>query len=500
LSRRTRRSVVAAFLLLALFPLEAAAHQRLLRTEPARDEAVAAVPRELRLSFAEPVQVVFTRIELIGPDGQPIALGESRVAADSTTVLVVPIAGMLHAGRYTVRWATASQDGHPVSGEYGFAIAADAAGLHVPEPAEPACGEYGAGVTAPGQQQPPAEHHPVAVAADAFRADSPGYVAVRWLNFLALLGVIGAVAFAIVVIGHMRRRQVAADDALIAAARARAAGVGLACAALLAVAAVGRLYAQSLAMHGADHALDAGRITMLLGRTVWGWGWMLQVTATLLAAVGFVAARRGAAGGWATAACAALVLAVTPAMSGHAAAMTGAVGTLAIVNDTVHVLAAGGWLGSLLVLLLAGIPAAIGTGPERRGAAAASLVRAFSPTALMFAGLLILTGVVATFIHSSSLAALIDSRYGTLLFIKLGIFLLVFGTGAYNYLRVQPALGDDVGTGRLRRTAGFELAVGAAVLLVTAVLVATARPYEEDDDMAAGAEPAAGVVLHTQPL
>lgn len=141
-------------------------------------------------------------------------------------------------------------------------------------------------------------------------------------------------------------------------------------------------------------------------------------------------------------------------------------------------------MGSLLVLLVAGIPAAIRMGPARRGTAVAALVRAFSPTALLFAGLLILTGILATVIHSSSLDALLASRYGTLLFIKPGVFLLVYGTGAYNYLRVLPALGDDTGTRRLRRSAGLELAVGTAVLLVTAVLVATARPYEEPADLA----------------
>jgi copper resistance protein D len=238
-----------------------------------------------------------------------------------------------------------------------------------------------------------------------------------------------------------------------------------------------RLYAQSLAMHGPEHVLDPERIRTMLTGTVWGWGWMMQAGGTLLAGAAFAVAHRGSRAGWVMAAAAVLVLAVTPALSGHAAAMEGLLGQTAIVTDALHVVAAGGWLGGLLVLLLAGLPAAMSTGPARRGAAVASLVYAFSPTALVFAGLLVLTGLGSTWIHGGSLSALLDSRYGTLLFLKLGVFLLVFGTGAFNYLHVQPALGNDTGTRRLRRSAGFELAVGAAVLLVTAVLVATARPY-----------------------
>jgi putative copper export protein/methionine-rich copper-binding protein CopC len=497
LKRGSRRSAIATLCLLILaaaLPLEAAAHQRLLRTEPARDAAVAEAPRELRLVFYEPVELALTRLELIGPDGASVALGEARLAPDSATVLIVPILGALRAGEHTVRWATASRDGHPVRGEYAFSIAAGATGLAPPPAAGPIGGEHGAAVTAPGQADPPAAHHPAAGAPGAeFGAESAGYVAVRWATYLALLGVIGAVAFALLVLGYLRRRRHPDDVELIAASRRRAAAVGLGFVGLLALATVARLYAQSLAMHGADQVLDPERIGTLLRRTVWGWGWLAQAGAMLLAGLGFALARRGGGAGWALAGLAALALAVTPALSGHAAAMTGTLGTLAIAADSLHVLAAGGWLGSLLVLLVAGIPVAMRMGPARRGPAVASLVRAFSPTALLFAGLLILTGIFATVIHSSSLAALLGSRYGTLLLIKLAIFLLVFGTGAYNFLRVRPALGDETATRRLQRSAGFELAVGAAVLLVTSMLVATARPYEVPADLASAsaAAPAA---------
>jgi putative copper export protein/methionine-rich copper-binding protein CopC len=513
--RMRRRSVVAALLLLVLLmllPAEAAAHQRLLRAEPAADDVATAVPSELRLHFYEPVQLAFTTLSLVGPGGDGVVLGEARVAGDAGTELVVPIHGALQAGSYTVRWTSASRDGHPVRGEYTFSIAQDAVGLPVARgpgehgpgehaPGEHGPGEHGAGVTAPGQPTPPAAHHVVLdPLGPSFDADSPAYVAVRWVNYIALMGLIGAVAFSFFVVGYLqRRRSLPEHPELAAAARRRAAAVGLGFAGLLAVAAVGRLYAQSLAMHGPDFVLDGERIGMLLRRTVWGWGWLLQAAATVLAGVGLVAARRGVAAGWAVAGVAALGLAVTPALSGHAAAMTGATGTLAMVVDTVHVLAAGSWLGSLLVLLVAGIPAALHLGPARRGPAVAALVHAFSPGALLFAGLLVATGVTATIIHSSSLSALLGSRYGTLLLIKLGIFALVFGTGAYNILRVRPALGDDSGTRRLRRSAGFELAVGTAVLLVTAVLVATARPYDEADALAASTYLDAGVAEPPDP-
>jgi copper transport protein len=484
LSQRPGRGTAAALLLLAglsLFPAALAAHQRLLGTSPARDSMVAVVPSELRLVFHEPAQVMFTTIRLTGPDGHPVTLGNVRTSTDSANVLIVPITGHLGPGEYRVHWATASRDGHPVQGDFRFTIADNAAGLeaHAAHPG----GEFGGAVTAPGQAAPPALHHTVPGGASRFRADAPAYVAVRWLTYIGILGVIGTAVFRLFVLGYLRRRWIVDDGEWLRAAAHRAAFLGLLFASLTLLAGVGRLYAQSVAMHGAEYALNAERLLMMVQRTVWGWGWLIQMAGASVAVAGFALARRSpdSARAWSLAGLAALALAVTPALSGHAAAMTGTAGALAIVTHTLHVLAAAGWLGSLLVLLFAGVPAAMTAGAERRGEYVAHLVRAFSPTGLLFAGLLVASGVLAAFLHSSSLNALVGSRYGNLLFVKLGVFLLVFGTGAYNFLRVKPALGSEASTRRFRRSAGVELAIASGVLMVTAVLVATARPYEEEE-------------------
>jgi copper resistance protein D len=127
-----------------------------------------------------------------------------------------------------------------------------------------------------------------------------------------------------------------------------------------------------------------------------------------------------------------------------------------------------------------------------QGPAVAVLVHAFSPTARIFAALVTATGVLSAAFHLGSLADLWQSPYGRTLLLKIGVLSLVLGTGAYNWLRVLPALGGEEGSTRLRRSAGFELAVGAAVLLATAVLVATPPPVEMEpnaDDTPSAASP-----------
>ena len=453
-------------------------HETLKRAEPAPGATLSTVPRELRLTFTRAPEIATTHIELLALDSQPVALAPLRL--DTAHTVVAQIRGTLVAGTYAVVWRIAGRDGHPVRGHYSFTIAPGAEGLvAMPTTTEPR-GEPGGRVAAPGQAPPPAEHHdPASTAQDhGFDAESPAYVAVRWLTFTGLLIILGAIAFNRLVLGSLRRQGPPAREvALVQPASARAASLGLAGAVILGVMALARLYAQSYAMHGAGEATNPGLLGTMLTSTVWGWGWLLQVAAAAAAIAGFVTARRRRAGGWTLATLGAIALAFTPALSGHAASAPRLTG-FAILSDGLHVMGAGGWLGSLLAVLIIGIPAALRLPQPERGRAVADIVNAFSPTALAFAGLSGVTGLFTGWLHVGSLGALWQTQYGQTLLLKLAVLSVVAATGAYNWRRVRPALGDLAGAARIRRSASAELAVGALVLLVTAVLVATPTPMD----------------------
>jgi copper transport protein len=183
--------------------------------------------------------------------------------------------------------------------------------------------------------------------------------------------------------------------------------------------------------------------------------------------------------GWALAALGVVVLAFTPALAGHAVATPDRT-WLAVRSDGLHVLGAGGWLGSLPAVVAVGIPVAMHLERPERGQAVAALVNAFSPTALVFAAIVTATGVLSASFHLGSLADLWQSDYGRTLLFKIGVLSLLFATGAYSWLRVRPALAGEDGARRVRRSAGFELGVGVVVLLVTAVLVATPPPIVDE--------------------
>ena len=182
-----------------------------------------------------------------------------------------------------------------------------------------------------------------------------------------------------------------------------------------------------------------------------------QAAGAVLTVTGFARGTRGG-GAWALAAAGVLALSFTPSLSGHAAASQG-LAPVAVLADALHVLGAGGWLRSLLLLVVLGVPAAMRLEKDVRGRAVAGLVNAFSPTALLFAGVVVATGVFATWLHVGSIESLWASGYG--------------------------------------RTLPLQLAVGVLVLGITAALVATSPPAEME--MATTTDGVPGVPAEPRP-
>jgi len=125
------------------------------------------------------------------------------------------------------------------------------------------------------------------------------------------------------------------------------------------------------------------------------------------------------------------------------------------------------------------------------GPLVAGLVRAFHPVALTCASVVIVTGLVASWLRLPTVASLWESSYGRVLLVKLAFVAIVVVMGAFNWRRMMPSLGDDQSARRITRTAGAELTFAVLVLAATAVLVSTPTPE--------GAERSAWRVERLQP-
>jgi putative copper export protein/methionine-rich copper-binding protein CopC len=442
-------------------PRSALAHARLTKSAPTADARLSALPTAIRLWYSEAPEIALTRVILTDSAGHVVKVG--AVERDESTLAVhVAIIGKLAAGRYKVTWKTAAADGHPSQGSFTFVVLAQAIRSFAP-PAAPAATESAAVSPSSGVMSSATPDHD-----DEPTAETPAYIAARTLTFLALLTVIGVAAFRSLV---LERSAIPAADK--AAMHVHAASIGAVAAVALCASALTQLYLQASMMSGPSDSIGS-MVAMTLTQTRWGSAWILQAIAAVVALIGFVLARRDGRGAWALATIAALVLSTTPSLAGHAIA-SATWPAVAVTFDSLHVLGASGWLGSLLCLLFVGVlPSDAGVAPRWENIRA--LVETFSPTALVFAAVVVTTGTVSAWLRLGSLPPLWTSTYGKVLLLKLGLLSGVAGTGLYNWRRVRPVLGSEPATLRFARSASLELGIGFFVLVVTAVLVATPTP------------------------
>ena len=207
-----------------------------------------------------------------------------------------------------------------------------------------------------------------------------------------------------------------------------------------------------------------------------------------------------------------VALVCTPGLAGHAAA--GDHRLLALVVDAVHVGAMCVWLGGLTVLAVAVLPSRVLD--EMRIA-----VPRFSRVAIGCVIALVITGVIQSWRLVGGLDALRDSEFGRILVVKLVVFALLLVVATLSREIVDRLLVPTIPVVRggavdldttsaappsgptpretrrelsaLRRAVWAEVALGAAVLMVTALLVNAAPP----SDSANAATGAQGVTLRS---
>lgn len=97
----------------------ASAHDVLVGSDPASGAQLATSPKQVRLTFNEPVKPGYNNVNVIGPDGAQFATGQAQVDGTNVTAGVKELST---AGTYTVAYRVLSEDGHPVDGKFTFTL------------------------------------------------------------------------------------------------------------------------------------------------------------------------------------------------------------------------------------------------------------------------------------------------------------------------------------------------------------------------------------------
>ena len=163
------------------------------------------------------------------------------------------------------------------------------------------------------------------------------------------------------------------------------------------------------------------------------------------------------------------------ALTGHSPMPGGALGRVHQMADSVHLLAAGWWIGGLLALLLVAPPA-----PAER---LARILTRFSRVGYAGVTLLILSGLIKSLILVTPAIALVTTGYGELLLLKLFLFGAMLLLALSNKRRITPALalGSDPNCWNRRLLAQVrnEFGLGLLVLVAVGALGAMSPPLSQ---------------------
>src|SRR6185437_4002452 len=289
-------------------------------------------------------------------------------------------------------------------------------------------------------------------------------LATEYAGFLAYFGVFGALGFRWLMLRRTAARQpeIGATGSpvalLLQSAEIGAARIGV----------IGAFFMLlNLLMALSARASDKG---ISFGSAIAAGGGRTMVAFLFIAVflLSFVLAIRRVRAGWIIAALAGVIYALQGILSGR---------WTSLVNP-LHEVAASLWIGTLFVVVVAGLPAILRStlSSERRGALVADLIGDFSPVAIGAALLLVITGITTAWRHLKFVAALWTTPYGYALDVKLLRVATVVALGAWNWRRMRPRLGAEQAAHELRRSARAELFFASLVLVVTGVLVSLPSP------------------------
>lgn len=437
-----RRALLAAGLLALALPGAAGAHASLSAASPDFRQRLETSPAQVVLRFSQVVQPIPNGIVVRDADGRVVSR-PARLRRDERSLVaeLEPLAR----GVYTVRWQTLSvSDGHVVSGLYTFGVVVDP-----PPPTE-----------APGIGGP-----------------SLAEQLVRWLAYLGLAVLIGALVFRLLALPRALPEPLdRAFFALVGAATLVSLNAGV----------VALLLRSNAALQLPFERFLYGDLSPFVGGTRVGiaWVWMtlaLALTGGLLT----VAWLRRSRGPLWPAVGIAVILASGFSLSGHSASEPNS-SAMTVVADWMHLAAASIWIGGLVTLALIGWR-------QEPDARRRTFLR-FSHLAAFFVGIVLLAGVYLGLLRISAPSELWSTTYGRVLLVKLALVALALAWGAAHHFLVRPRL--EVGSDRRGTWVGRSLVgeslVGMGLLLAAAMLVSTAPPAEPPGSASPTTPPAQG--------
>jgi copper transport protein len=396
------------------------AHPVYVKSTPQAFESVSSSPPAVNVFFTEPIELKYSKISVIGPDGNRVDKDDPHNVGGDTASLGVSLQPGSPDGTYTVSTKVLSAvDGHSVDNAFTFGV--------------------GSGTILSGQ---PAEQQTQNLL-------SLPEVASRYPGMIGVVMIVGG-AFATLwlwkpiarvpwLYDAVAQKKIEIDKAMV---KFVIIGVILVLASSVAI-----IFVQ---------ANSAGSSIQDAIATKFGSVWLSRMLqSAILAAIAFsvyrkVVRKNLSPGRSETLAILILGLAIlfTSSLIAHAAATSQ---TSAIALDFFHNTAAAIWIGGLIFLGFIAAPRILEIADEKIKATAISLlIPRFSIIVVVILGVIAITGPLLLYSIESDLSLVVASWYGKFLITKLSLAGVMLGMGAYSQFAIQKKAVSVVSSGQGR--------------------------------------------------
>jgi len=405
----------------------ASAHAALVASDPGNGTIVPDAPNKVTLTFTESVQLVSGKIQVLSPDGSRADQGDPTVDGGTVTI---PLRSGGGRGTYLVSFRVISADSHPVGGSITYSV--------------------GAASTPPTATVDDTKVDPVV------RALIP---VGKYLGYAGLVLLVGPTLVLALLWPHRLSRR----------GPSRVVWTGMGLVTVSTLVAIWLQVPYSLGTGLFD--VRVGDLRDVLGST---FGAVMLVRLGVLCAAALLLrpllTGKGAESKTDLALLGVLGVAAlaTWPLTGHPTASP--VAGVSVVVDAIHLASMSVWLGGLVML----VGFLLRQANERELGAILPIWSRWAATSVTA---LIVAGVVQALIEVASLNGLVNSTYGRLILVKVGLAACVLGVAWFSRRMVHSS---PASPGRLRKAVFAELAITAVVLGVTAALVQIAPPRTAD--------------------
>lgn len=376
------------------------------RSEPRVGWTVQASPPHVRIWFDGVLEPVFSTIKVVNAHHRQVDNGNGGVNPADHTVLEASLPP-LPPGQYQILWSVVAHDGHRTEGDLSFTIG-------------------------PGLSDRPRVTSTPATLPHLF---------VRWLNFIGLSILIGTLAFRLLLV-----RSVVLPRQEFETVAQPLRRIELSSIVLVALASVGELILRTQMMGGGRLAEIHVTLPVVLLQTHFGVVWLIRLGFVGLLGLIWGLVRTTVPQSQRAiilSLSAAMVIALTTSLSGHAADWGDL--TMPVLIDWIHLVAVSIWIGGLFTFgfMSQRFAAPPGTEEEARGLAA--IGRPFSRMAAYCVFTLLVAGLFSAWLQVGSLQSLVTTSYGVTLLAKLFLVGLVLALAAVNRYYFLPLLRDPAG-------------------------------------------------------